>query len=233
MTDTTKPARGEIPLEEQILAFKMIMRGDPVDDAILDSLKSLRDAEKELPVEPADYMMVRYLIDGEREYPSHTRVVAKIDYDALRAHAVADRARVKGWPDPGKPWACATAIVRCDPPRLMYEKADYEKLSDAFDSLAEKWKQADLELKRIRSAERPEPEIITCGSCGLPQMVSRSNYDKLLDAYDRMAAENTKLKLDLHTAVSQVMAELDAEEAEHAEHIAQANSGVYVHVEKQ
>lgn len=68
-------------IEEQIAAFKMIMRGDPIDDDILATLRSVRDAGKELP-----------------EYPSrtmHSDAVARSDYDALRAHAVNDRARVK------------------------------------------------------------------------------------------------------------------------------------------
>jgi hypothetical protein len=41
------------------------------------------------------------------------------------------------------------------------------------------------ELKRIKSVQVPEGEVFTCGSCGFPQMVKRSDYDTLRDLLKR------------------------------------------------
>jgi hypothetical protein len=44
------------------------------------------------------------------------------------------------------------------------------------------------ELKRIREVQVPEGEVFTCGSCGFPQMVKRSDYDTLRDLLKRESA---------------------------------------------
>ena len=45
------------------------------------------------------------------------------------------------------------------------------------------------ELKRIREVQVPEGEVFTCGSCGFPQMVKRSDYDTLRDLLKRESAD--------------------------------------------
>lgn len=74
----------EPTIDEQILAFKMIMKGYPVDDAILATLERVKQAEAGLPVEP-EYAEAC-------EFDNEDSVVSRIEYDALRGHIIRVRA---------------------------------------------------------------------------------------------------------------------------------------------
>jgi hypothetical protein len=59
--------------------------------------------------------------------------------------------------------------------------------------LKEKAVLASLErLKKIDEVQVPEGEVFTCGSCGFPQMVKRSDYDTLRDLLKRIVMEELK-----------------------------------------
>lgn len=123
-------------LDDQITAFKMIMRGDPIDDDILATLRSVRDAGKALPVEPETPP------DGWPINP-YTRQWMRYAFE-LRAHAVADRARVKE--------------VERERDRHMGAVQAYIEDANAMKKRADS---AGAELNTLKAKLREEPSIET------------------------------------------------------------------------